>query len=441
MKLVMFTPTIKESAIGRMASLVTQALLDMGHAVTVIRAESASLHQRSTHDFGVALIPWTQTSQVDSLVRGADAVIYQVGDNHAYHQGCLEWLPRAQGVVCLHDFFLGHLFTGWAELHNLEARSILRTWYGEDSANNFFSYRSSDEFIAGTKDTTPMTEWIACMADAIITHSCWGLPRVLAACPGWVEVVPLAYNAQTEVCASMQLTRQGECVAEFNILTVGHVNANKRAESVIRAIGNSTKLRECTTYRLVGAIQPDVTQKLQALANEVGVHLVISGEVDADTLASALALADVVSCLRWPSLEAASASAIEAMLHGKPVIVTDTGFYSELPDACVRKINPVNELQDLQRTFEDLHQNSSERAVLGAEAARWASMTFTAENYAERIIEASLAAQRAAPVINAIQSLTGLQHKWGASSRLMTLSDTLIPLQLFDGYPTTAGAN
>lgn len=433
MKLVMFTPAITASAIGRMASLVTQALVRMGHAVTVIRAEGSSLLSTPTHDFGATLVPWTQSAQVEHLLRTADAVIYQIGDNYVYHQGCLEWLPRAPGVICLHDFFLGHLFTGWAEHHMKEARSTLRAWYGDESADRFFNYHSSDTFIAGTKDTTPMTEWVASMGHAIITHSNWGLSRVLGACPGPVEVVPLAYDTHRDVGGPVPPPLQDTSPASFRVLTVGHVNPNKRAESVIRAIGNSPILREHATYRLVGATQPAVADQLLALADDLDVRLVISGEVDADALSSALAEADVVACLRWPSLEAASASAIEAMLYSKPVVVTNVGFYAELPDACVRKISQANEIAELQQALECLYRNGSERTALGTTAAHWASNTFTADHYAQRIVAVSLAAQRAAPIIGAVQDLTAQQQRWGASERVMMLDETLAPLRLFEG--------
>ena len=228
----------------------------------------------------------------------------------------------------------------------------------------------------------------------------------------------------------------------FNVLTIGHINPNKRVESVIRAIADSSILREITTYRLVGKILPDAVERLSGLAKKLQVNLIISDEVDSETLLQAINEADAICCMRWPSLEAASASAIEAMLYGKPVIVTDTGFYSELPNTCVRKIHPQNEIPDLQQTLERLYENEGERLALGAEAMKWASATFTAENYANRLIDASLAAQRAAPMIKAVQSLTGLQQQWEASDGLMTLSDTIAPLRLFDsGHETPrAGA-
>lgn len=432
MRLVIFTPAIKTSAIGRSTSLVTHALTKSGHEVVVVRSEDASLMQAETHDFGIELVPWTESERIADLVCKADAVVYQIGDNYAYHRGCLEWLTRAPGVICLHDFFLGNLFCGWAQNHKPDALATLRAWYGDEIADAFFGYKSSEEFIHATKGTAPMTEWICSMAYGVITHSSWGIQRVLDSCPGPVQLVPLAYDAPASATVLKGSIKRESSNAEFNVLTVGHVNPNKRAESVVRAIGNSVALREFTTYRLVGKISPVTAKHLSALAQSLQVNLVISGEADSDTLLQAIGQAHVICCLRWPSLEAASASAIEAMLYGKPVIVTDTGFYSELPNGCVRKIHAQCEISDLQQALEHLCENEGERLALGAKAAEWAGATFSAENYANRLIDASLSAQRAAPMLKATQSLSGLLRQWEASAGLMTLSDITEPLRLFD---------
>jgi glycosyltransferase involved in cell wall biosynthesis len=427
MKLVMFTPAIKTSAIGRMASLVAHALFKAGHSVAVIRTEDLPHLQSEAHDFGTELVEWTDFARVESLIANAGAVSYQIGDNYAYHRGCLKWLPFASGVICLHDFYLANFFYEWARKNKAEARAIVRAWYGDEVAQLFFSYKNSDEFIEANKDTAPMTEWICSMANGVMTHSSWGIPRVLSSCAGPVRVVPLAYDAPPPFKGSIDQETE-----EFHILTVGNVNPNKRTESVIQAIADSAVLKSRTTYRIIGHITLSMAERLSALARALQVKLIISGEVSPASLTQAMSKANVICCLRWPSLEAASASAIEAMLYGRPVVVTDTGFYSELPDSCVRKIRMQNEIPELQQALEQLYENGAERMAMGIKAAEWAAATYKAENYASQLIEVSLAAQRAASMLKAAQSLAGTLWQWEASQGLMALNDTLAPLGLFD---------
>lgn len=441
MRMVIFTPALKASAIGRSTSLITQALAKKGHAVVVVRSEDASLMQAETHDFGVELMPWTVSGRIADVVRDADVLVYQIGDNYAYHCGALEWLSRAPGVICLHDFFLGNLFLGWAQNHMAEAMKTLGAWYGDKVASAYFGHGSSEQFIEATKVMAPMIEWICSMAYGVITHSGWGVQRVLDSCAGPVHVVPLAYDAPASESLLNNSVKRRNPTEEFKVLTVGHVNPNKRAESVIRAVGSSAVLRGNTTYRLVGLIQPKAVERLAFLATSLQVKLVISGEVDSDTLLQEIEQAHAICCLRWPSLEAASASAIEAMLYGKPVIVTDTGFYSELPSDCLRKIQVQNEIPELQRELEQLFLNEDERLRLGAKAAEWAAVTFSAENYANHLIDVSIAAHRAVPMLKASHSFAGTLWRWEASRDLIALRDTTEPLSVFDLSQETSQRN
>jgi glycosyltransferase involved in cell wall biosynthesis len=215
----------------------------------------------------------------------------------------------------------------------------------------------------------------------------------------------------------------------FRILTIGHVNPNKRINSVVQAIGKSALLREHAVYNVVGKIQPETEAELAALAERCGVRLVMSGEVDDSALAQAVTQSDVISCLRWPSLEAASASAIEAMLYGKPIIVTDTGFYSEIPDHCAIKIDQNNEITSLQTALEMLCDNQALRVQLGTEAQKWAEAAFCPQKYAEKVLEVTLLARRTGPIVSMADHITELLRHWGASDNLLQLECTTAPLQ------------
>lgn len=426
MKVVMFTPGLRASAIGRMTTLVVHALRAAGNEVTVVRSEQEALMAQVAHDFGGELLSWADQARVGAAIAGADSVVYQVGDNYEFHIGCLEWLERAPGIVCLHDFFLGHLFWAWAHRHPGRADAVLKAWYGDTVAASYFRHPDSASFIAATATEAPMTEWIGAMASGVITHSNWGAKRLCRACPGPVHVVPLPYNAPAGAMEPPNADQRS-----FRVLTIGHVNPNKRVSSVIRAIGNSPELRDHTVYRLVGHVQTDTVVSLSGLARNYQVNLVISDELDNAALVNAIDQADVVTCLRWPSLEAASASAIEAMLYGKPVIVTDVHFYSELPDDCVLKIDPEDEIVSLQRALEQLYHSPELRRTLGARAREWAQATFRADHYADCLVNMAVDVSRARPALAAIDHLSRILSRWGASTDLLSASHTAEPLRLF----------
>jgi glycosyltransferase involved in cell wall biosynthesis len=426
MKFLMFTPMLVESAIGRMSRLVAHALIAHGHEVVVVRAECERLLTRPAHAFETDFVLWMDEARVCQSVSECDAVIYHIGDNFEFHEGCLAWLSRVPGVVCIHDFFLGHLFQGWANTNRQEADAILTQWYGPDITERFFEFPDGQAFIDATKDAAPLTEWIASQATGIVTHSHWGVPPLRRACAGPIRVVPLAYDAPKAVAGSQAYVPNE--YGRMKLLTIGHVNANKRASSVIRAIAGSEVLRRNLVYRLVGPIEPDTLLDLSALANSLRVNLMISGKVDDAALASALVEADAICCLRWPSLEAASASTVEAMLYGKATIVTDTGFYSEIPSDCVIKISQENELEDLRAALEHLYTTPHDRAAMADRGQRWAERSFQPARYARELVDIALASQHLRPVVSTRNYFLRMMKDWGSSGALLNSHGTISAL-------------
>jgi glycosyltransferase involved in cell wall biosynthesis len=432
MNFMFFTPAIKSSAIGRMSALVVRELVAQGHSVIVVRSESASLQNQETHDFGVPLIPWNELDRKQIAVFSADQYLFQIGNFYPFHEGCLHWMPILPGIVCLHDYYVAQLFHSWAQSHQQEAIKILGRWYGASVVRNFFNHDKCESFLEYTINNSPLTEWICSMALGVITHSSWDIDRVLRTCPGPVRVVPLAYSGP-ETTLSRQSKHVANCSnGEIRLLTVGHVNPNKRIESVIMAIGSSRELKRAIVYTIVGKIESAKAQALSALARRLHVRLVIAGEVDNQALEAFFLESDVVSCLRWPVLEAASASAIEAMLYGKAVLCTNAGFYAEIPDDMVFKISVETEVDDIVKCLTDLHRQPEIIGSIGNRASAWASRTFSASHYAEALTEMSVQTANARPIIDACDWFSRVMAKWSAGDVNLLSETDLKALGIFE---------
>jgi glycosyltransferase involved in cell wall biosynthesis len=178
---------------------------------------------------------------------------------------------------------------------------------------------------------------------------------------------------------------------EIVITTIGNMNANKCAEAVIKAIAASPVLSKRCRYRIVGAIARTERSRLEALCRDVGYDRAdFLGEVNDAILIAEIERADILSCLRKPVLEGASASAIEGMKSGRPIIVADTGFYADLPDDLVFKIPAAVDVPPLTAVLERLVQDKELRRQTGLRAKDWAMRTFTTEAYVD-ILEDLLA--------------------------------------------------
>jgi glycosyltransferase involved in cell wall biosynthesis len=407
--------------------MVTRELTGLGHEVVVVGTEGSNLTGADTHEFGEVPLWWRDHENVSKAVQHADSLVFHIGNNFDYHEGALSWLDSAPGVVCLHDVFLGHLFLGWAHLEPVRARALLAEWYGIERAEWYFASAAAGSLVDDAHAVMPLTEWVCAKATAVLTHSLWAAEKAAESCPGPIAVVALPYaGAEAQPAPA---THGGRC----RIITIGDINANKRVESVICAIGRSTTLKASVTYELVGRIAPAEVARLTDMAIDSGVDLVVSGEVSDETLAEAMQRADIISCLRIPCLEAASASAIEAMLSGRPLIVVNDGFYREIPDDCAIKIDAADELNGLQTALERLHADSGLGVSIAARAYEWAQATFNATNYAQHLAQISAEASTTRPVVSAIDHFVKVLVGWGGHAGMLAATEVSGPLKILSG--------
>src|SRR5439155_11968281 len=107
-----------------------------------------------------------------------------------------------------------------------------------------------------------------------------------------------------------------------------------------------------TRYLLVGSPSPNynLARMIGMLGLDAQVQVV--GYAPAAQFADYLAAADVCANLRYPTAGETSAALLRIMSAGLPVLVSDTGAFSELPDAAVGKVD-VGGLEE-EMLLEDL---------------------------------------------------------------------------------------
>jgi glycosyltransferase involved in cell wall biosynthesis len=94
---------------------------------------------------------------------------------------------------------------------------------------------------------------------------------------------------------------------------------------------------------------------------------------DENDLWQLLADCDVNVSLRWPTMGETSGMAIRALSLGKPLVVSDAGWFSELPDSVAAKV-PVDEFEvlTLAAIIERLAEDGVLRKQMGAAASEYA---------------------------------------------------------------------
>ena len=104
----------------------------------------------------------------------------------------------------------------------------------------------------------------------------------------------------------------------------GHVNESKRIPQLLEAFERSARPgRASAPRRLVVAAAPEL--ELPDARDPRGTTFPRS------ELWSLLAASDVVVSLRSPTMGETSAAAVRALSLGKPLVVSDVGWFSELP--------------------------------------------------------------------------------------------------------------
>jgi glycosyltransferase involved in cell wall biosynthesis len=145
------------------------------------------------------------------------------------------------------------------------------------------------------------------------------------------------------------------------------------AASSSAASATSPRPSECRTARftllrervpealllLVGALSPGLEPELP----EGAVH---HDYVDEERLWSLLAASDVSVSLRWPTMGETSAIVVRALSLGRPLVVSDVGWFADLPAEVAVKV-PVggDEVEVLADTLESLARDPVRRGGTG----------------------------------------------------------------------------
>src|SRR5436190_1349955 len=269
-------------------------------------------------------------------VADADVALYHVGNNPDAHGWIVDALRRRPGVVVLHEFVLHHLVAGLtigrkdghAYLAALEREAgvpgrLLGYGVLEGRVPPLWEVRPEEFPLAGE---------VLDRATGLIVHSgyveararehgydgpLWRIPH-----PAWAPPA-----VATAVIAGAPL-----------IGCFGHLNESKRIPQLLRAFAALRRTHPGARLLLVGSEAPgfDLAGRLERLGIEAD-GVVREPYVEEERLWALMAACDACVLLRAPTMGETSGSAIRALSLGKPLVVSDVGWFAELPDEVALK--------------------------------------------------------------------------------------------------------
>jgi len=205
----------------------------------------------------------------------------------------------------------------------------------------------------------PLFETFTSDALGIIVHSDYALQRVKTRYSGPVIKLDLPYKALVGPPSDRQFTRPLE------IIFCGHAGPNRRLRQFFSAWA---KVSQPNFFRLSVYGNINKAEELMAQATELGLAELIEivGFVDDEVLDQAIASAHLALNLRNPTVGEASAGQLRYWSQGIASVVSDVGWYRELPDNVVLKVSPDSEQEGLISIMENILSGKQGLLDIGA---------------------------------------------------------------------------
>jgi hypothetical protein len=142
-------------------------------------------------------------------------------------------------------------------------------------------------------------------------------------------------------------------IPPWRLVMFGYLSTNRRLESVLRAL---SRWRDQADFHLdiFGSLWD--TPLIEALIVECGLeaHVSLQGFVPEDALDEAIANAHLVFNLRHPTVGEASGGILRSWALATPSLVTDAGWYAQLPAGVVRKVSLEDENDQILQALSEL---------------------------------------------------------------------------------------
>ena len=351
-------------------------------------------------DYSALLVPALRRHiKVRTVRRGArrpplssDIALYHVGNNAPAHEWIVRALKRAPGMVVLHEHVIHHLVAGMTFGRGDVGKYLDVLEHEAGAAGRRLGQEAVDGVIPPLWEARapefPLTHWVLENARGVVVHSRFAERGARAAgYEGPVWRVP--HPAWPSPPAPMEDGLPGD---RFPIVgCFGRLNEAKRVPATLQAFARLRSRFPTALLVLAGTVDPRIGlgERLVRLGLELGRDVLHLDYVPEERLWALIARADVCVNLRAPTMGETSGMVVRILSAGTPVVVSDLGWFSELPDSVAVKV-PVDEweVEYLARVLELLAGDDVLRSRMGEAAADHARSEHDLERTAELYVAA-----------------------------------------------------
>ncbi len=183
LRLVWGGPWNQQSVAARASLAIVEELAVRGHVIEVLRTEIRRAAKLAPLSSAVTVRFWNEVSIAD-VIRSADAIIVNVGDDYDLYGGMLGDFLQLGAVTIFYNSLLSNLAYGWA------ITSAPR--------------KETDFFASAFQALThprPILEWFASGSVGAVLRDRHDFDCVRAVCPGPVAVIPYLSEGDQNVAS------------------------------------------------------------------------------------------------------------------------------------------------------------------------------------------------------------------------------------------------
>jgi glycosyltransferase involved in cell wall biosynthesis len=402
-----FTPMSTRSAIGEFSCHVASEL------AKIADVEIWTSDDPPHHPVELSVIRYSRESDDLERLNERDVIVYNMGDYLPFHGDMHAVARRYPGVVILHDRVLHHLYAGmWLTVEPASREMYVERMHayygrlGEQVARASLEGRRLPVWESDAEALLyPLFEEGIRGAHGVVTHSEVQARDIRARWLGPVRALHLPCYGDVLRRAAGRPLEQPD--GRVHLLTVGHLNPNKQVDRVVEMLAASPEMARSVHYTVVG---PDdgftrYVRDLRHLADRHAERLTVEilgwqPEAELDRL---MAQADVFVNLRHPVMEGSSASLMRQLAYGRPILCFDSGFFGELPDGTVARVE-AGDFVAAADVLRELVGSPHVRQAMG-ERARELAASYSERSYVEGLMELIEESRSAAPGLDLLDSV------------------------------------
>ena len=316
-----------------------------------------------------------------------EIAIYNMGNNglHEFIFNCLRKYP---GITVIHDIYLhGFLWNCTLSRGNTDAYiQEFAYCYGEKGAQ---IAKRAIETGANPTFEYPLMKRILDNSLGVVCHSEFGVKKVLA---------EMSESLVTKLNQPITISEEIKSAANFDIAslkrelflsarnpiiaTFGFIFDHKRYPIILSAFKKFLYYYPNAILLLVGEDLMGIDRLISSLKLED--HVKKTGYVPFGEVLKYLAISDFCINLRYPTAGETSRSVLQLMSLGKPVIVTNIGWFAEIPENCCLKVDVDSYEEDILLEYMKLLAKDRKLAnQIGRNAQKYVSIEHNPDTIAK----------------------------------------------------------